>query len=163
MNRKTLLAALCATVPALPGTAETINLPVFGDVGVVDSVDCTKTDHRFEEHPAGASRVETVLDEPCRVLPVQDNTSAFMKWRLGEGKGVKPDGAYVVVIEFPDDVARDYIVRNNGNNSRRSFYTGSGIGDPWACEIVGHNPESLKIPQSGEYRKWIEQNYGHRG
>ena len=154
MNRTTLLAALCATVPALPGTAETVNLPVFGDVVVVDSVDCTKTDHRFEEHPAGASRVETVLDEPCRVLPIQDNTSAFMKWRLGEGKGVKPDGAYVVVIEFPDDVARDYIVRNNGNNSRRSFYTGSGIGDPWEAEIVGHNPESLRIPQSGKYQKW---------
>ena len=154
MNRTTLLAALCAAVPALPGTAETVNLPVFGDVVVVDSVDCTKTDHRFEEHPAGASRVETVLDEPCRVLPIQDNTSAFMKWRLGEGKGVKPDGAYVVVIEFPDDVARDYIVRNNGNNSRRSFYTGSGIGDPWEAEIVGHNPESLRIPQSGKYQKW---------
>ena len=149
-----LLAAASLCAAAVAAEAETTRLPFYGEVEVIDTVDCTQTDHRFEEHPAGASRVETILDAPCRVLPVQENTSAFMKWRLGEGKGVKPDGAYVVVIEYPDDVARDYIVRNNGNNSRRSFYTGSGIGDPWEAEIVGHHPESLRIPQSGKYMRW---------
>ena len=157
MKTSILAAALCAAATA--AGAETLKHPVFGEMEVVDRVDCTQTDHRFEEYPAGASRVETVCGKSCRVLPVQDNTSSFMKWRLGEGKGVKPDGAYVVVLEYPDDVARDYIVRNNGNNSRRSFYTGSGIGDPWACEIVGHHPESLKIPQSGEYRTWASLTF----
>ena len=121
---------------------------------VVDSVDCTASDHRFEEHPAGASRVEPLLGRVCRVMPVQEDTSSFLKWRLGEGKSLRPNGAYVVVVEYPDDRPRDYIVRNNGNNSRRSFYTGSAIGDAWEADIVGHHPESLRIPQSGAYELW---------
>ena len=41
--------------------AATISLPPFGDVKVVDEIDCTKTDHRFADWPKGASRVEKVL------------------------------------------------------------------------------------------------------
>ena len=159
MNRNTLLAALCAAVPALSGTAETVNLPVFGDVVVVDSVDCTKTDHRFAEQPAGASRVETILGKPCRVLDVQNDGSSYLDWRLGEGMGLKPNGAYVVVIEYPDDVPRAFHVRNYGNNSRRSFYTGQTNGDSFEGPIVHHKPESLKIPQSGDYQKWASLTF----
>ena len=103
---KAILSSLLAC-SAFVLHAETVQLPFFGTVPVVDKVDCTATDHRFEEHPAGASRVETVLGRPCRVLPVQEDTSAFLKWRLGEGRGLKPDGAYVVVVEYPDDLPRD--------------------------------------------------------
>ncbi len=144
-------AWLLATAVAF---AATVDLPFYGKVELVDQIDCAGTDHRFEEHPAGASRVVGILGKPCRVLPVQGDTSSYMAWRLGEGKKVKPDGAYVVVVEYPDDVARDYVVRNNANNSRRSFYTGSAIGDPWRADIVGHHPESLRIPQTGKYALW---------
>ena len=156
--KKTILSSLLAC-SAFALHAETIQLPFFGTIPVVDKVDCTASDHRFEEHPAGASRVETVLGRPCRVLPVQEDTSAFLKWRLGEGRGLKPYGAYVVVVEYPDDLPRDYLVRNNGNNSRRSFYTGSAIGDAWAADIVGHHPESLRIPQSGRYELWTSLTF----
>ena len=147
-------ALLCAFSLAAPASAETIHLPLFGDLPVVDSVDCTEADHRFEEFPDGASRVEEILGKPCRTMPVQEVSSSLLKWRLGEGKGVKPNGAYVVVVEFPDDLPRDYLVRNNGNNSRRSFHTGAAIGDALDALYVDHHPESLKIPQSGEWRLW---------
>ena len=152
-----LAAALCAaalSAPAAEDKPATIKLPVYGECEIVDTVDCTQTDHRFAEYPAGASRVETILGKPCRVLDVQAETSSYLDWRLGEGKGLKPNGAYVVVIEYPDDLPRAFHVRNYGNNSRRSFYTGQTNGDAFEGPIVHHKPESLKIPQSGKYATW---------
>ena len=151
-----LAAALCAAAPA---TAEadkpaTIKLPVYGVCEIVDTVDCTQTDHRFADYPAGASRVETILGKPCRVLDVQPETASWVDWRLGEGKGLVPNAAYVVVIEYPDDLPRAFHVRNYGNNSRRSFYTGQTNGDAFEGPIVHHKPESLKIPQSGKFATW---------
>ena len=156
MIRPTLACAVLLSVAfaSAKAQADSVDLPCFGQVRIVDSADCTKLDHGFEEFPHGASRVETVLGRPCRVLPVQDGKSSFVKWRLGEGKGVKPNTAYVVVIEYPDDGPRSYLVRNNGNNSRRSFHTGTAIGDAYDALYADHHPVSLKIPQSGRYELW---------
>ncbi len=161
MNRIAALlpAAALAALAATPVPAETLDLPLFGTVSVVDFVDCTQADHRFEEFPAGASHVEEVLGKPCRVLPVRDDGPSFLKWRLGEGKGVRPNAAYVVVLEYPDDAPRDYLVRNNANNSRRSFHTGAAIGDAWEARYVDHHPESLQIPQSQSYQLWTSLTY----
>ena len=139
--------------------AATIALPPFGDVKVVDEVDCTKTDHRFADWPKGSSRVETILGKPCRVLDVQSETASYLDWRIGEGKGLKPNAAYVVVIEYPDDKPRAFHVRNYGNNSRRSFYTGRSNGDAFEGPIVHHKPESLNIPQSGKYERWTSLTF----
>lgn len=152
--KKTMIAFSLAVAAALGAGAKTVNLPVYGKSEVIDEVDCTAADHQFADYPAGASKVEDVLGKACRVLPVQADKSSYLKWRLGEGKGLKPNGAYVVVIEYPDDGPRNYIVRNYGNNSRRSFYTGTATGDAWEANIVGHHPESLKIPQTGKYQAW---------
>ena len=67
--------------------AEKIDLPVFGAVTVLDQIDCTTTDHRFQEYPTGASQVQTVLGKSCRVLPPQEDGS-FFGYRIGEGKGL---------------------------------------------------------------------------
>ena len=139
--------------------AATIALPPFGDVKVVDEIDCTKSDHRFADWPKGSSRVEKVLGKPCRVLDVQSETASYLDWRLGEGKGLKPNAAYVVVIEYPDDKPRAFHVRNYGNNSRRSFYTGRSNGDAFEGPIVHHKPESLNLPQSGKYEKWTSLTF----
>ena len=144
--------ALCAA--AVAAEAETIDFPVYGKCDVVDVVDCTKDDHRFADYPAGASRVETVLGRPCRVLDVQADRPSHLDWRLGEGKGLEPNAAYVVAIEYPDDLPRAFHVRNYGNDSRRSFYTGAANGDAFEGPIVHHKPESLRIPQSGKFETW---------
>ena len=153
---------LARQLPDAVAPGDTVELPFFGAVKVVDAVDCAAAapgDHRFEDIPAGASVATNLLGRACRALPVQEKGSSLLKWRLGEGKGVKPNGAYVVVVEYPDDLPRDYLVRNNANNSRRSFYTGAAIGDAWAARYVDHHPESLKIPQSGEWRLWTSLTF----
>ena len=159
MKVRVYMIAAAAVIASAWAYAADMELPCFGRVKVVDSVDCTKTDHGFEESPSGGSKVEPVLGRQCRVMPVQDGKSSFLKWRLGEGKGLRPNGAYVVVIEYPDDRPRSFFVRNYGNNSRRSFYTGSATGDAFEGPIVGHKPESLKIPQSGKFEKWTSLTY----
>ena len=151
-SRLLLPALAAAALAAAPARA--IKLPVYGECTIVDSIDCSKEDHRFADFPAGASRVETILGKPCRVLDVQPETASWVDWRLGEGKNLRPNGAYVVVIEYPDDEPRAFHVRNYGNNSRRSFYTGQSNGDAFEGPIVHHKPESLKIPQSGRFQTW---------
>ena len=157
MKTPLLAAALCAA--AVAAEAETLKLPVYGECEVVDTVDCSQTDHRFADYPAGASRVETILGKPCRVLDVQPETASWVDWRLGEGKDLRPNAAYVVVIEYPDDEPRAFHVRNYGNNSRRSFYTGRSNGDAFEGPIVHHKPESLNLPQSGKYEKWTSLTF----
>ena len=154
MNAKSLLLPALAAAALAAAPARGIKLPVYGECTIVDSIDCSKEDHRFADFPVGASRVETILGKPCRVLDVQPETASWVDWRLGEGKDLRPNGAYVVVIEYPDDEPRAFHVRNYGNNSRRSFYTGQSNGDAFEGPIVHHKPESLKIPQSGRFQTW---------
>ena len=151
------LFAGASELPDAVAAGDTVELPFFGAVTVVDAVDCAAAaadDHRFEEFPEGGSVATNLLGRACRAMPVQADRSSLLKWRLGEGGGVKPGGAYVVVVEYPDDLPRDYIVRDNANNSRRSFYTGAAIGDALDALYVDHRPESLKIPQSGAWSLW---------
>ena len=148
------VAALAFGGVCTASAAAEMELPAFGRVRVVDAVDCAQTDHRFADSPRGASKVETVAGEKCRTLAVQPGKSSYLTWRLGEGKGLKPNGAYVLVIAYPDDRPRSFFVRNYGNNSRRSFYTGAATGDAFEGPIVQHKPESLRIPQSGKYELW---------
>ena len=59
MKTPLLAAALCAAAVSAANAdeAKTIDLPVYGKCAVVDVVDCSQTDHRFADYPAGASRV----------------------------------------------------------------------------------------------------------
>ncbi len=159
--RPALIAAvaLCLASSLAAAPAESFKLPPFGMVEVVDRVDCTLTDHRFAEYPAGSSRVETICGQKCRVLPLQAEEGSYMKWRLGEGKGVRPNAAYVVVLEYPDDGPRSYLLRNGGNHSRRSFCIGQAGTDAWRALYTDHHVESLKIPQSGAIEKWTALTY----
>ncbi|MCR4413154.1 MAG: hypothetical protein NUV77_12100, partial [Thermoguttaceae bacterium] len=65
-----------------------VELPPFGRLRVVDDVDCAAPDpsHQFRESPAGASRVETILGRPCRVLRPVEGESSYMAFRLGKWK-----------------------------------------------------------------------------
>ena len=133
--------------------AEKIDLPVFGAVTVLDQIDCTTTDHRFQEYPTGASQIQTVLGKSCRVLPPQEDGS-FFGYRIGEGKGLKANGSYVLVVEYPEDTGRVVIVRNGATESCRGFFTGKTLGDAWYAKYVDGKCESLDIPLSGKYERW---------
>ena len=142
---------------ALVLAAGMISLPPFGEVKVLDEVDCTKTDHDFVEIPAGVSKVETILGRPCRHVPVlPGEESSMISYRLGKGKGLRPNGSYVIVMDYPDDLPRNYVIVNRATDSHRGFSTGASFGDAWHPAHVDNHPEMISVPQSGKWETWLQ-------
>lgn len=133
-----------------------IELEPYGTLSLVDFVDCTAAQptHDFSENPAGCSGVETILGRPCRVMPTVDGESSTMTVTLGKMKLLRPNGVYVLTVQYPEDAPRSMIVVNNGNEVSRGFYTGRTVGDAFHCKYVGSLPESLDVPLSGKYETW---------
>ena len=130
--------------------------PLFGKLPLVDEIRCAERepDHKFVEDPAGASRVETILGRPCRVLEKTEGESAYFAYRLGKMKLLEPGRTYLVTVEYPEDAPRSMVVLNGGNETARGFHTGSTFGDAFHPKYVNNNNESLKVPLSGTYETW---------
>lgn len=130
--------------------------PVFGQATLVDEVDVAAQDpsHLFKQDPANASRIETILGQPCRILNKTEGEAAYMTFRVGQFKLLKPGAAYMIEIEYPEDLPRSAIVLNSGNESTLGFYTGAALGDAFRPKYVNNNNESLNLPLSGKYEKW---------
>lgn len=152
MKKAFLIALLLASFASFAATE--LELEVFGKVTVVDEIDCTLGDHRFTEFPVGRSVVSNILGRACRVMPIMPEEASFMSWRIGEGKGLKPNGSYVIVMEYPEDESRNYIIHNRSTNSKRSFCTGKCSIDCWDPKYVYNNPESFDFPLSGKWEQW---------
>ncbi|MCF7669818.1 MAG: hypothetical protein K9N48_08595 [Verrucomicrobia bacterium] len=125
----------------------------FGEVYLVDEIDCGAVEpgHRFEENPAGCSRVETILGRSCRVLNKVEGEASYISFRIGEGKRLAPGAAYVLEIAYPEDKPRTLLIRNDGCEVFRGFHTGATLGDALHQRYVDNLVESIAIPLSGEY------------
>lgn len=133
-----------------------IEMAPYGKLSLVDEVDVAGegADHMFEELPEGASRVETILGRPARVLNKLENEVPVISYRLGRGKLLRPNGHYVVVIDYPEDKPRSMIVANTGNETIRGFHTGLTVGDALEPKYIQNFCESLDIPLSGQWETW---------
>ncbi|RYG32412.1 hypothetical protein EON81_20710 [bacterium] len=157
-----LLAALAITnsqAQTKPGVTDA-GAP-FGKLRLVDEVDCGAVNgsHEFSEMPKGVSKVETILGRPNRVLP-NVGEAKYFAYRLGKGKGLKPGGAYVLSVDFPEDKSRSLFIVNRGAEMVRGVRTGQALGDViWT--YTNNNNESLKIPLSGKVRTWKSLFYMH--
>ncbi len=115
---------------------------------LVDDID-TAAQAPIHQFPDDASKVATLLDRPARVLPMGD-TPKVMGWVIGKGKGLKAGTAYVLEVEYPDDLPRTIFVANRGADLVRGFATGSATGDS-RQQYVQPSIESLNYPQT---RRW---------
>jgi hypothetical protein len=159
-----VLAASLATISASSARAQTsVELPPFGPVTVVDEVDLAQPDpgHAFRDVPAGSSRVQTLLGQPCRVIEPRDDQASYLTVRMGQQKSLRPGAAYVLEVEYPEDTPRAWLVRNSGNESTRGFHTGTTVGDALHSKYVGGNPESLRLPLSGRIERWTQLFHLH--
>ncbi|MBN1846893.1 MAG: hypothetical protein JW810_14500 [Sedimentisphaerales bacterium] len=127
---------------------------------LIDQVHCggPGDGHRFTQAPAGATRIETILQRPCRVL-TNEKEASYFAYRLGESKGLKPAAAYLLVVEYPEDQPRSLFVSNRGAETILGFHTGSTVGDILHGRYTSSNPESLRLPLSGRWQRW--QTYFH--
>ena len=155
-HRGALVALLiwAGVAAATPGDIEDAG-PPFGPLTVVDEVICgDPTDpHGFSEAPEGASVVQVILDTRCRVLPTAGEAKYFA-YRIGAGKGLRPGGAYVLSVEYPEDRPRSLFIGNRGAETIAGVATGAALGDVLVGRYVSHNPESLRYPLSGKLETW---------
>ena len=127
--------------------------PPFGRLPLVDEIDCGQAGgHEFREDPPAASRVETVLGRPCRVLP-NEGGPRYFAYRIGRGCGLKAGACYVLSVDYPEDRPRTMFVLNRGAETARGLSTGGAIGDV-LYTYTNNNVESLKIPLSKAHRTW---------
>ncbi len=133
-----------------------IEIPPFGLVRLVDEVNCGEEnpDHLFTESPSGVSEIKTIIGRKCRVLKITADESAYIAFRLGKFKLLSPGKDYVLVVEYPEDNPRSYVIMNGGNETSRGFHTGATTGDALHPKYVNNNCESLRLPLSGKYERW---------
>ena len=134
-----------------------VNLgPPFGELPLVDEIDCAAEPpgHGFREDPPGVSEVREILGRPCRILRPLRDQAGYVAYRLGRWKLLRPGASYLLVIDYPEDVPRHWIVINGGCETRVGFHTGSTLPDALHAKYVDSLPESVRLPLSREYRQW---------
>ena len=161
-------AAAAAAQPATAPTSQAADPFNFesrlGEFKLVQEIDCSQPnkDILFLEYPAaGTSKVETILETPCRVLPNKEGGPKYFAYRVGEGKGLKAGACYVLAVDYPEDQPRTLWICNWGCEVAMGFATGTALGDVLKGKYVPHNPESLKYPLSGKLQTWTQLFYLH--
>ncbi|MDO4582963.1 MAG: hypothetical protein Q4D62_02560 [Planctomycetia bacterium] len=136
---------------------------VFGKLRLVEEISCGERveEGLFQEFPQQTSRVEKILGKSCRVLKPREETTQYMAWRIGKGRGLVPGKAYVLCVEYPEDTSRTLFLHNGGNEANTGWATGEAVGDVVMGRYVNHNPESLKYPLSGKMNRWTGLFYLH--
>ncbi|HRH78642.1 MAG TPA: hypothetical protein PK129_14950, partial [Cellvibrionaceae bacterium] len=120
----------------------------FGELRLVDSFEPSSPGLReTQAEPANSSSVQTLLNRPALVLPPQANMASYAAFRVGKAAGLVPGKAYVLEVDYPDDVPRTIILLNRGADITRTIATGKSIGD-YREQYAYPNPESLAYPQS---------------
>ncbi len=104
------------------------------------------------EYPAQGSRVTNLLGKAARLLPMGEQPR-MMAWVLGKEAGLKPGGAYLLSIEFPDDRPRSILVANRGADLVRGFATGGATGDA-RQQYTQPSLESLNYPQTRTWQRY---------
>ncbi len=132
-----------------------VEMPPFGRLSLVDEVNLAGAPAGLvREIPAGASRVESILGRPARVLTPKPEEAVAMTVRLGRMKMLRPGAAYVLAVEYPEDAPRSMVVINTGNETSRGFHTGLALGDALHPKYVNNHVESLDLPLSGRWEEW---------
>jgi hypothetical protein len=129
-----------------------VTMEPFGRLSLVDEIDPTLDTAR--ESPENCSRIEAILGRPARVMNLLQDEASFMTWRIGRNKLLRPGAAYVLAIDYPEDVDRSWIVINTGNESSRGFHTGRTVGDAFHSKYVNSLPESVSVPLSQQWQTW---------
>jgi len=136
--------------------------PLFGQLPLVDEIDCGADpgSRIFTEAPAGVSKVENILGQPCRVLPNEGGDPKFFSYRIGQGKDLKAGAAYLLMVEYPEDKPRAMYILNRGGEMPRGLRTGSALGDT-IYTFTNNNLESVNLPLSGKFETWQQFFYLH--
>lgn len=116
---------------------------------LIDEIDTAKVPPEYESTD-GASQVATILGQQARILPPEDHALA-MAYVIGKGKGLTPGKAYILCVDYPDDVSRTIFLANRGADYVRGWATGMAFGDV-RSQFIEPSVESYNFPQSGRWQ-----------
>lgn len=115
---------------------------------LVDEIDTALVPPDYES-TSGVSHVEEVAGRMARVMTPGATPSTFA-YVIGKGKGLVAGAAYVLVVEYPDDVARSIYMVNRGADYMLGVATGQATGDARGG-FTENSVESLAYPQTGAW------------
>jgi hypothetical protein len=140
---------------------------MFGRLRLVDEVIPGKEEarHRFTESARGISEVRAILGQPTRVMPAVGDAPRLVVYRLGQGKNLQARRAYVLQVDYPEDVSRTMFMHVRGAETSRGLSTGQSDGDVLVGKYTDSNIESLRYPLSGKHESfqmgndWVNQSH----
>ncbi len=141
-----LLVLLTWALPSAFGGAPP---DITAGLKLIDEIDPAKVPPEYQSE-ADASRVESLLGREARVLPPGPR-ALVMAYVIGKGKGLVPGQAYVLTVDYPDDVSRTIFVANRGADYVRGWATGKACGDV-RSQFAEPSVESLDYPQTGQWQ-----------
>ncbi|WP_309384346.1 Ig-like domain-containing protein [Cerasicoccus frondis] len=142
-------------LPAHPHPAA--QMEIFSNLKLVDEINCgdPQDPHDFFEYPIDTSEVDVVLNRDVRLIPNDSDLPKYFAYRIGEARGLVAGRAYVLEIDFPDDIDRSMVVLNHGGELVRGIYTGKSTGDGVTqLYTPSSRAESLEVPHTGEFQTY---------
>ncbi len=104
----------------------------------------------YRERNPRFTSVETLAGNLCR----ETHGWGWFAYKLNR-TGLIPGKAYLLVVEYPEDVGRSYSIWNTGYNygfhGDQGFHTGKTLGDHWTRML---NAGYVDYPLSGRYQQW---------
>ena len=147
----TLAAATEAPAQAIVDAPLPLETQPFGNLTLVDEIDTALTAPGFQS-PANASTVAQRLGRNARVMPVARDAKA-LAYRIGQNKGLVANRAYVLEVEYPDDLPRMTYIANRGADFVRGFALGKSAADSRA-QFTRSTMESMSYPQSQQWQSF---------
>ena len=136
----------------------------YQQLKLVDEVtfNSQSTEHAFKESALGVSKVESLLGQSCRTLPNTGDEGKYFAYQLGKNANLAADKAYVLVIDYPEDIARSTVISNHGAEINRGFHTGNTVGDALYAPYERPTAESLHYGLSQQVRSWEQLFHLHQ-
>ncbi len=162
---RTILLSMLIVAVAWTAEPKHPELPFkISELKLIDSVDLSKADpgYEFEQYPKNSVSYGEVLG---RKALIQENKpgsgSKYVSVRIAKNKGLVAGKAYVITVDYPEDVARGFILRNHGAEITRGWHTGAALGDGLEIPYVYSHPESINYPLSGKWKQWVSVFHLH--
>jgi regulation of enolase protein 1 (concanavalin A-like superfamily) len=141
-----------ATTPIMTDILSTTENPNAG-LSLVEEIN-TATVAPVYQSAAGVSAVQTIAGRSARVMSpagTVGDTAATIAYVIGANKNLVAGNAYILTVDYPEDVPRTIFVTNRGADLSKGWTTGKAGGDA-KQQYTEPTLESLSYPLSGQWK-----------
>jgi hypothetical protein len=126
------------------------------DLELIEEIQCGETPDSslYREFRSSDIEVQQILGRQARVLKNTASETNYFAYKMGVGKALEAGAAYLLTVDYPDDVDRTFVIINTGDESRLGFATGKAAGDSVQPRYVSIINESLNYGFTGTWQRW---------